>query len=436
MVDSHSNKYIFSSPVLCLPLLLAVPMQSHALRGDYTVGIETEYSDNIGLVETNEQNDTGLSVFAGFMLEEQTANYDAEIRTIFERVTYLDDSFDDENLGSLRGNVEWRPLPGQLHWQAEDYFTQVRRDATDPSTPNNRVNTNSFSTGPDFFVRVDAATHLQFQARYSDYYFEDSTADSERMMGSAAWIRAIRPSFDLSGNLVYEDADFTESSVSNFKRTDLFVRADAQQGRSNFIIDIGGTKIDRDSLQDVDGFLGRVTYLRQIGTTTQFELEASTQYTDSGIDLLTAGGSAFDFDRENEQISGDVFYNQSIEARYSSGPSERNWSVRGLLRDEDYETLALDRETQGLRADMHRNLSGPWYMNAYAAYLREDFTDTLEENKDKELGIGIERQLGRRFNARLDYIFGTRDSNLVGGDYDENRVVFLLYYGGDPQGFR
>lgn len=416
--------------------MLLTPMSSHALRSDYTVGIEADYSDNIGLTETNEQSDTGLAPFAGFMLEEQSTNLDAEIRTIFERVTYLDDTFDDETLGSLRGNLEWRPLPGQFHWWTEDYFTQVRRDATDPATPNNRIDTNSFSTGPDLFVRLDAASQLQLQARYSDYYFEDSTADSERMMGSVAWIRSIRPSFDLSGNLVYEDADFSESSASNFKRTDVFVRADTLQGRSNLVVDIGGTKIDRDVLEDVDGFLGRITYLRQIGVTTQFELEASTQYTDSGIDLLSAGGSAFDFTRDNQQISGDVFYNQSLEARYSTGPSEHNWSVRALLRDEDYEVLPQDRKTQGLRGDMHRNLSGPWYMNAYAAYRREKYTDLAQTNKDGEFGLGVERQLGRRFNARLDYILGTRDSNIVGGDYDENRVVFLIYYGGDPQGFR
>lgn len=416
--------------------LLVVPVSAFAIQGDYTVGIEAEYSDNIGLSETNAESDTALSIFGGFLVEHESANLDADVRSLLEFKNYTNNTFSNETLGSLRANLNWKPYPGRFHWRLEDYFTQTRRIASAPFTPNNRADTNAFSTGPDLFVRIDNASRLQFQGRYSDYYFEDSIADSQRAMGSVAWIRAIRPELDLSANLVYEDADFTEAATPDFKRTDAFLRGSGRHGRSRLTVDVGGSSLERDNADDVDGFLARLTYLRQISSSVRLEIDAATQYTDSGVDLLTLGTSDLEIDRDNEQISGDVFYDQRIEARYTSGTSDRNWSLYGILREEDYEVLPQDRETQGLRLDIHRDLLSAWALNAHAGYTREKFTDINRTNRDSSLGLGVEYRLARRVTTRLDYYFNTRDSNLVGGDYDENRLVFLLYYGGNPTSFR
>jgi len=410
---------------------------SQAFRSDYAIGFEAEYSDNMALTENAEEDEIGLSLLLAFSLEHTSAAFDADVRALFDYANYLNNVFDDETLGSLRTDLEWRPLPGQFHWRLEDYFTQTALSAAAPETPDNRINTNAFATGPDIFFRLGPATTLETSLRRAEYYFEDTDVDSSRNIATVGWVRALRPSFDLSANVAYADTDFAEEINNDFKRIDYFVRADMRQGRSTLVADVGATRIDRDNEERLDGFLGRLGWVRQVGVNTQFYIEASGQYTDAGTDLLMAGARPFELDRSSEIVSGDIFFERRIEARYRRGTSERNWEVHALLRDEDYELLPLDRETYSARFLYHRGIAQSTYLNAHVLLRREDYLDTTQLNKDAEYRLGLERQLGRNLTARLDYIFNTRDSNLVGGDYDENRVLFLIYYGRtDPRAFR
>lgn len=416
--------------------LLICTSNAQALQIDYGIGAGVEYSDNISLVRTNEQDDTGLSLLAGFSLLHSTSALDADIRSGIEYTDYTNDVFSDETLGSLRTDVTWRPVPGVLHWQLEDYFTQTVRSSIDPETPDNRIDANAFSTGPDLFVRIDPVTTIETRLRRADYYFEDTATDSYRNIASVGLVRALRPELDVSANVAYQDANFTETDNIDFTRLDYFVRTDSRHGRSELLVDIGVTQIDRDHSEDLDGFLGRVLLTRQVGVYTTLNLEVTSQYTDSGIDLLTAGAAPFELDRADEQVSGDLFKDNRIEARYRTGTADRNWGVNLLLRDEDYETLDLDRESAALRFDMHRNLSASLYFNGFAMVRREDYTDLSRKNDDAEVGVGLERRMTRNITARLDYAYNTRSSSDALFDYDENRIFFLIYYGRNPATFR
>lgn len=409
---------------------------AQAIRADYTLGIQAEYTDNITLTETNTQEEYPLSLLGGFLLEHSAAELDADVRGLLDYRNYLEDTYDNETLGSLSATAEWRPMPGSLHLIIEDYFTQTAIDTTAPETPDNRVNANAFSVGPDIFFNLAPATTLETHVRRSEYYFEDTASDSSRNSIGAGLVRDVRPQLSLSANIAYENAEFSEDSRSDFDKTDYFLRADIDRGRTEVTVDAGISDIDRAVAEDVDGFLGRLIVGRQIRTNARVDLEISSQYTDAGVDMLVAGTSPFDFDRTSEQVSGDIFLDNRIEARYRYGTSERNWGLYLIVRDEDYEILPQDRQTAGLRFDIRRGISDSMYVNGYAQYRTEDYVDLNQVNKDSELGLGLERRLARRLTARLDYVFNARDSDAVGLDYDENRILFLVYYGGDPQLFR
>ena len=419
-----------------IALLLYVPVVQ-AIQVDYGFGAGAVSSDNIALQQDNEREDFGLSVLAGFSLQHTAARLDADLRGGIDYTDYMNDVFADQTLGSLRADVEWRPLPNILHWRVEDYFTQTRRNVLEPETPGNRVNANAFATGPDLFARIGPATTLETHLRRAEYYFEDNTADSSRNILSVGWVRALRPNLDASANVSYEDAAFTETDGLDFQRFDYFLRADSRRGRSSMRVDLGVSQIDRDSAEDVDGFLGRLLLTRQVGVTTVLNLEVSSQYTDSGTDLLMAGPAPFTLNRTNDQISTDLFNDRRIEARYRSGTSDHNWGAYIQLRNEDYETLLLDRETQALRLDFHRNLTASLYLNGYLLLRRDEYTDVPQRtDKDATYSLGLERRLSRVVTARLDYAYNTRDSSMAGLDYDENRVLLLVYYGSNPGTFR
>lgn len=407
-----------------------------ALRADYTLGIQAEYTDNITLTETNAQEEYPLSLLGGFLLEHSAVELDADVHGLLDYRNYLEDTYDNETLGSLSAAVEWRPMPGSLHLVVEDYFTQTAINTAEPETPDNRVNANAFSIGPDLFFRLAPATTLETHLRRSEYYFEDTTADSSRNSIGVGLVRAIRPQLSVSANVVYEDAEFSEDSSSDFDKTDYFLRADVERGRTLLTADVGVSDIDRAVEEDVDGFLGRLLLGRQIRTNARIDLEISSQYTDSGVDMLVAGSSPFVFDRTSEQVSGDIFLDNRIEARYSSGTSERNWGLYLIVREEDYEVLPQDRKSAGARLDFRRGISEAMYLNGFVQYRKEDYSELNQVNKDSGIGLGLERRLARRLTARVDYVFNARDSDVVGSDYDENRILFLVYYGSDPNLFR
>lgn len=417
-------------------LALLHSQSAFALKADYTLGMQAEYTDNITLTDANTQDDVALSLLGGFLVDHAAAGLDADVRGLLDYRNYLDNTYDNETLGSLSGVVEWRPLPGLLHMVVEDYFTQTAVDTAAPDTPDNRVDANAFSIGPDLFFRLAPATTLETQLRRSEYYFEDTTADSNRNTVAAGLVRAIRPQLSLSANLAYEDAEFPDQHLSDFTKTDYFLRGISRHGRTEITADAGLSDIDRNIGDDVDGFLGRLSLGRQIRTNARIDLEMASQYTDSGVDLLSAGSAPFELDRSGEQTTGDIFFDNRIEARYFSGTSERSWGAYLIARDEDYEILPQDRRTMGGRLEFRRGISESLYLNGYAQYREEEYLELNQTNKDSELGLGLERQLARRFTARLDYTFNSRNSNVAGLDYDENRILFLVYYGSDPQLFR
>lgn len=134
-----------------------------AIRADYTLGVQAEYTDNITLSETNAQEEYPLSLLGGFLLEHSAAELDADVRGLLDYRNYPEDTYDSETLGSLSATAEWRPMPGALHLVVEDYFTQTALNTAEPETPDNRVNANAFSIGPDLFFRLAPATTLETQ---------------------------------------------------------------------------------------------------------------------------------------------------------------------------------------------------------------------------------------------------------------------------------
>lgn len=409
---------------------------AHALRADYTLGVQAEYTDNITLTDTNTEDEVPLSLLGGFLLEHAAVELDVNISGLLDYRNYLQDTYDDEALGFLSAAAEWRPMPGLLHLVAEDYFTQTAVNTAAPETPDNRVDANAFTIGPDLFFRLAPATTLEAQVRRSEYYFEETAADSSRNSIGAGVVRAIRPQLSVSANVAYEEAEFSENSRNDFSKVDYFLRGDLRRGRTELTIDAGISDIDRAVGEDVDGFLGRLVLGRQIRTNARVDLELASQYTDSGVDMLASGSSPFGFHRTSEQVSGDIFLDNRIEARYHSGTSDHNWGLYVTVREEDYEVLPLDRESAGIRLELRRGISESTYANAFMRYRRDDYVDADLVNKDSELGLGIERRLTRQMTARLDYVFNVRDSDNASFDYEENRILFLVYYGSDPRRFR
>lgn len=419
--------------------LLTLCSNAYALRSEVSVGAGLEYSDNVRLVETGEQNETTRIALFGFALTEQSSAIKMNVRSLTEYRNYQNGVFKDELLFNLNGDLNVTLIPNRFEWVVRDYFRQGAPNRRLPDTPSNRINVNTFSTGPDLKFRFGSVDSILASARYSDHYFEDNLSDSERQLVSIKWMHQLINRGVVSATISAQNVDFTESVANDdFTRNEIYASYITTQGHNEIQLDIGSTIIDRDVGKDINGFLGRLNWIRQLGENAAFELAAYAQYTDSGLNLLNAGSATtLTTTLGNEQLSTGLFYDESLKATYRRGRMGNSYAIGTFLRKEDYETLTtLDRGSYGVLLNGERALMARVIGNAHASYTQYDFDVSNETQKVLEVGAGIDYRLSRHLNMTFDITRRSRDSNIAGFDYDENRALLTLYYGADPYSYK
>lgn len=419
--------------------LMMLCSNAYALRSEVSVGAGLEYSDNIRLVETGEQNETTHIALFGFALTEQSSAIKMDVRSLTEYRNYQNGVFDNDLLFNLNGDLNITFIPNRFDWVVRDYFRQGAPNRRLPETPSNRININTFSTGPDLKFRLGSVDSILASARYSDHYFENNLSDSERQLVSLSWMHQLINRGVVSATILAENVDFTESVANDdFTRNEIYASYLTTQGHSEIQIDMGSSIIDRDMGKDINGFLGRLNWIRQLGENAAFELAAYAQYTDSGLNLLNAGASPLQTTTlGNEQLSTGVYYDESIRATYRRGHMGNSYAIGTFARKEDYESVTtLDRKSYGVLLDGERTLMARLVGNVHASYTQYDFDVSNEIQKVLEVGAGIDYRLSRHLNMAFDITRRSRDSNIAGFDYDENRALLTLYYGADPYSYR
>jgi len=351
---------------------------------------------------------------------------------------YRDNTFSDESWYYLNGRVDVTLMPSSLFWVFEDYYSQVERDSLSPDTPDNLVNTNVFSTGPDVYFRINSLNRLHLENRYTDYKFDDTPTDSQRKSLLVSWEYTASSNINLSTNAEYHDAYFKELDDSDFRRTDIYFRIDGQQSRITYQFDIGRSNIDREVEEDVNGFLTHLVLRNQFRLDSYFQLDASAQYTDTAQDLLSSNSQTPNpqINLIGEQISGDIFYDRRVEMTYHLGSSINSYQLQLVYRDEDYEILLQDRRTHGARINHIYNYSTRITFNSFIQYQTYDNLDVDQLDKLALAGLAMDYRLSRNYTMRFEYNYSAQESTVPTSDYKENRILFSVFYGRNPRSYR
>ncbi|HHJ13947.1 MAG TPA: hypothetical protein ENJ79_06155 [Gammaproteobacteria bacterium] len=417
-------------------LLLAAP-PALALETDVGVALKVEYSDNIGLTARDEQEEWQRGGLFGFSLVEETPVVSADVRALAEYRNFRNNTFSDDWRGDGSVSLAWHMLPQRLSWEVEDYFVTLLQDTQAPDTPGNQINTNVFSTGPLANIRFSATHRAELGARYSRFSYEDRASDSDRMRGLASYFRRLRPAVEASLNGMVENVQFDQDAlVPDYLRGDLFLGASSGNPLNTWTVNAGLSYIDRERQKDVDGFLARAVWRRYFRATSYVDINAYAQYTDTGLNLLTAGGQQRILTTASEQVSGDLFYDKRAEFIYHLGLGQSSIDASFQLREEDYETQPLDRETIGGRLSYSMNRSTALTSSVYVQYLRYDYTDDDRTDDDVRAGLSLNYRFSRSLSLVGRYNFNYRDSTRPVSDYRENRIMFYVFYGRDPFTYR
>lgn len=431
-------RHVFVILALTAMLLFINNRCAIAAQAEYSIGVEATYSDNSLLSNTDINDDLQQSLLFGFLLQEDGARVSADITSMVDYRQYRDNTFNDENWYYLNGRVDVTIRPSSLFWVFEDYYSQVERDTLSPDTPDNLVNTNVFSTGPDIYFRINSLNRLHLENRYTDYRFDDTPTDSQRKSLLLSWEYTVSSGINLSTNAEYHDARFDELENSDFRRTDIYFRIDGLQSRTSYQFDIGKSTIDRAAEENVNGYLTHLILRNQFRLDSYFQFDASAQYTDTAQDLLSSSSQTPNpqLNLVGEQISGDVFYDRRVEMIYHLGSSVNSYQLQLVYRDEDYEILLQDRRTRGARINHTYNYSSRLILNSFIQYQTYDNLDVNQLDKLTLGGLAMDYRLSRNYTMRFEYNYNAQESTVITSDYKENRILVSVFYGRNPRSYR
>lgn len=438
----HSNRkpcLLRSSLRVLLLTVVGAPSVCWSMDAGYSLGYGLGYTDNALLTPNNTQDDWINSVKAGFTLLQSTPTVDARIASDVQYNNYKNNTSSDNTVFDLNLFGKWNISPQRFSWTLEDYFSQTAINPTGPNIPDNRQNTNTVSSGPDFTLRINPVNALELGARYMRNTYQTSNIANTRTTGYTRWMHDSSPRTRFSLNVNAESVNYDDLAGGtnvNFTRTDQFVGLSNSTALNRVTMDVGTTHINRDNASDVSGGLGRFRWTRQISSTSSFALYASSELSDAGQQALSQGQAASLGPLQPSSaipiVSGDVFRKKNAELAYAFQRVYGHNIFRVFRQKNEFEfTPAADEDRRGGSFDVGYDFSAATTATIFGSYARvESFvTSPSLIYRDQTYGVGLLQRLTRLVSLRLDLVENLRDADPgTGINYTEHRALLSITY--------
>jgi hypothetical protein len=173
--------------LLATLLTLGFAHISHAqpLQKGVSFGISHEADNNVFLSEDKVSNQANR-VTADINVDRLNNDYQTRIHLLAEHEA--NSAVDDRNLLEGTAQFDVSLLPERLSWTLQDVMSQVRIDALTPLTPDNSVNTQNLSTGPDWRWQITPTDLLNVQLRAEKVFYDSADfIDRDRFKSSLTW---------------------------------------------------------------------------------------------------------------------------------------------------------------------------------------------------------------------------------------------------------
>lgn len=422
-----------------LVLLCAAAPSAHAAQAAYGFGYISEYSSNIERTPTDPRNDWINSVVGGIAYEENTADLAARVSGQVEARSYAENTFSDDVVGNLDASALWTLSPQRLTWTVEDAFRMVTLDPTTAATPRNVAGANIFNTGPDAYLRFGPVHTLSLGGRYGNVYVGDADIDNNRYTGIARWLYQSSPRTVWSLNLEHLNVSFDNDVLNeNFKRDDAYARLLIRQARSEFTLDAGRSRIDRDRSPELEGSLGRLGWRRELSSESSFGLSAAAGYQDVGAALLglltgpTATVAAPVPPTGTDVVTSDLYYTRQADVFYTRRGSRYGGTVRVVARELDFETTLQDRDEAGGSLELGYVHSATTSATLFGDYLKIDYAQIVREDEDIHYGLRLAYLVGRNVSVGLEGRRIERASTDAGSEFVDKRALLTVLYSTAP----
>jgi len=416
-------------------LVITANLMPIARAADATsnAGYSLEYTDNAQLAPNNKKDEWTHVLSAGLSYLENSRTLDARVHAQAAYRKYKNNIFSDDTVLGADANLLWRISPDRFSWTLEDYLTQTAIQSLRPDTPSNRQQTNVFTTGPDFKLRLSPVQVLQFGVRYTRNTYETSDVDSTRNSGTVKWIYQSSPSTTLSLNYDAQKVNYDNEILNpNFDRQDAFLGIENRLSSNIFVLNAGATSIQREKVPDVDGSLARFSWTRLVSPVSTFALSISSELSDVGRQALAAGQTA----PSNQQnvpgasVTGDVFRTKNASVTFTHRRVFGS-DVIGLFKSKsEYKLSHAEEERKGGSFDISYELSGALAASVFARYVKTESAVVTPAAvfTDKNYGLRFSDRLTRNLSLGLVLSQNRRDHVDILQSYTERHAMLTLSY--------
>lgn len=396
----------------------------------WSVDTGVSYTDNATLVDTDPISETIGSVGGTIDLTREGSRLDATLRGAGDYSTYFDDTYSNEFLGSAAATILFRLIGDTLTWSLDNTFGQSTTNEFEPSTPDNRSNTNVVSTGLALRLRLGSATDLVVTGDYENSTYQDaSEVDSHSWTGGAAIVYRVSPAVAWSLNasasrVIYDD----DTGDPNYNEQEVFTQLESRGTHQTLTASLGINFLDQGGQTEQTPLI-RVNWTRRLTPSWSLALDGGSEYINSGDQFVAGVADGPELGGTQDIIlTTEVHRNDSAALGLSFERSRTTLSISGGLTRENYPNSgSLDRDTWALVATASRQVTPRLQATLETAYEDRSFSGTNEDDNTTTVTAGIDWRLGKAFFLGLQG--GTeRRSGDTGFDYDETAYQLSLSY--------
>jgi len=422
--------------VLPIALVAAMAMSdAQAARLNYQVELTGLHSDNINLSEDNQASESVLIPRLKFDFSEEGSAVEIKARGEIERRHYSDNQFDDETRSRFAGQLNWSVLPQRMNIVLEDYLSEESINFRDGRYPGNLQEVNIFLAGPSFFARFSDATRLQLDVRAADTYAEVAQGfNSKRYSAAAVLQHDLNPTSNVSLHLAGARVDFDDEVSVDYTRQDGFVRYEGNPRDVEYQLDLGRSRLDRRSADDVSTSLARVVVQWEITPESRLRLRARRQFADEVQDLIVRLSDPDEslipelVDSSSSLVTGGVYRQKDAELDYRFTGERFGFRARPRYRTFDYiESTSNDRNEHSVAIQLSCRLT-PLTTLAFNGMVRNREFDNGQKDRDHVYSLAIEQQRTRHWGWRAAVVKNERSSNLPDPEYKENAALLTIWW--------
>lgn len=413
--------------VMC-NVLLILPVDVLAADIHYSIGSTLTHSTNLNHEPIPVNDELSQSVRGVVSAVENSASIVANVDMSVEAIHYTNNLASDSSNGQLLGNALWNIRPGMFAWYVSDVYTQTAIDTLVSDTPANRQNVNAFSTGPNYYLRINRRSNFELDGRLERYTYEDIIANNnnDRATTIAKLDYAFNPA--LNTNLNYQITYVTyDDQVINtdFSRNDVFLGAEYARGVNTVNMEAGYTSVNNYQINDVTASRYLVSLQNQRTRNTVIRAEYNRELSDSGIDVFnitTAGNPVV-------SVNSDLYVRTTSSVNMINTMSSGVLTINAHKIDSDY--LSAVNLDQSLRAIYITNL---WNLHRRStlifdgSYTQTRFQFINRIDDDYLYGMTYTYGITRHVNFDLRAEQVERQSTDLQYNFDDTRIILTLEY--------